>query len=229
VNILIGIQGRSGSSRLPDKIYKKIGPKSLLEWVYDSAFCAKVEIEKNGHFAKVVILGPEKDQKLFDFCAEHHLLLYQPTCDEKDLITRYVKAVKHFGTFELVRLTSDCWQVPAGNIIECVKALSTYDYACNTIHRTWPEGWDVQACTKQVLHWVNREQRDDREHPFLWLDHNDIIRQKFKNDKYRIFNHVNEKSESIIKTSIDTAEDLKMQRKAYESFKKSNEEMDRSE
>src|SRR4051812_40550322 len=108
MKVLIGIQARSASSRLPGKIYQTIGPKTLLQWVYEA--CREAERLARARQIECVtaVLGPDIDSALEDYCSSMSFELIQPPfAPENDLIHRYKAAAKVLDCNYVVRITSD--------------------------------------------------------------------------------------------------------------------------
>jgi spore coat polysaccharide biosynthesis protein SpsF len=159
-----------------------------------------------------VVIGPEGDSELGNYCSKEGIKYYLPHCAEDDVLTRYVKAAEHFDGSTIVRVTSDCWFSNAEMIAECASLCQQFDYASNTIHRSFFEGLDVQACSKKALYWFDKTQKEKREHPFIFFDENKVLRDEFEKQGFSYTTYINPRCEWTIKTSIDTAEDLERAR-----------------
>jgi len=99
---VIGIilQARMGSSRLPGKIFMKIGDKSLLEHILS-------RLQSLKHDAKLIIATSTllKDDIVCDFCRSHQTEYFRGS--EQDVLERYYLCAKQFGFDHIVRLTGD--------------------------------------------------------------------------------------------------------------------------
>ena len=208
MKLFVGIQARTNSTRLFQKIYHRIGDKSILQHVYDRCLAAGV--------GEVRILGPKDDQTLAHYCQEHKLPLTRPDCPENDLLSRYDLSM---GPSDegVIRVTSDCWDISPKVIKECANLLQTLDYVSNCITRSFREGDDVQGCSQRGLTWFNRTQKEDREHPFLPFDTNAKVRLDFVTSGLRYFELTDFNNVIFQHNSIDTMEDLERARKRYGS------------
>lgn len=218
MRILLGIQARSNSVRLPGKIYKTIGDKTILEWVFEAAkFCAEgIKIE--GDSAEVFILGPKNDEELKKFCAEKQIPALFPDCEENDLVSRYALASEEFT--HVARITADCWCIHPDIISQCVSLVKDgCHYGSNTIFRTFQEGQDMQVFTKQALTWLDANYPTEREHPWSHFDLNDDKRKEFKEAVGDVAQLINRENEATVKTSIDTSEDLELATRNYDKWK----------
>lgn len=155
----------------------------------------------------VAVLCPEGDERVIEWAKEHEVLYHEGHPD--DLLTRYVEAAKHFDSDMIIRLTGDCPMVPTDTIGHCIKILTEVDYCSNTVFRSYPEGMDVQGCSKEALEWFDHNQETSREHPFISFDHNSLVRTEFIEANYTWKPLINVENVIFQKLSIDTPEDLK--------------------
>jgi spore coat polysaccharide biosynthesis protein SpsF (cytidylyltransferase family) len=217
--VLLGIQSRTGSKRFPRKVLQFIGPKPLLKWVYDSAYEAERQLRAKRIESRAAVLGPEMDLVLKKFCDENLMKSYFPLMvDENNLIQRYFKACKLGDFTHVVRITADCWQMQPELIVEITEMMlrEKVDYVCNTINRSFIEGLDLQACSKEALEWFVENQKTEVEHPFIEFDKNEIIGKQFEADGFKYLELINPKAEWTIRTSIDSELDLKRANEIYE-------------
>ena len=173
-----------------------------------------------------MILGPSNDRELETYCDTNLMKSYfPPFVKESDLILRYLASAHKFDATHIVRITSDCWQMNPELIAECVQMMlaEKADYICNTCHRSFIEGLDLQACTVRALRWFDKNQTEQREHPFIEFDNNENVRKKFEKDGFKYIELINPKAEWTIRTSIDTKEDIERANKIYERFQKQSE------
>ena len=94
--ISIIIQARLGSSRLPGKILKKIGDKSVLEYLIDRL--------KRSRLAEQIIVATtnEKiDQKIVDVIKKLEINSF--IGDELDVLNRYYQCAKKYKSSIIVR------------------------------------------------------------------------------------------------------------------------------
>ena len=100
MKIGIVIQARMGSTRLPGKVLKKIGDKTLLEHIL-------FRLLRLQHDAKVVIATSdlEKDDVLVNFCKVNNISCFRGS--ETDVLKRYYECAKENNFAHIVRLTGD--------------------------------------------------------------------------------------------------------------------------
>jgi len=158
-------------------------------------------------WASTFVLAPKNDVQLHEFCKSKNIPYIAPNCYENDLFTRYQQAAELHDVTHIVRITGDCWAMQFPIIVAAVKSLEKADYVCNTIFRTYPEGFDVQACSREAFNWLSEHQKENREHPFFDVDQNVYVRQEFCR-KFRILELIDKTNPATMHTSIDTTDDL---------------------
>lgn len=202
----IFIQARSNSTRLPGKIYEKVGDKTVLEHVIDR--CKKADSEI------IFVLGPTDDKKLRETCQEMKIGFILGGQEDK-VLDRYKFAIEEFAhkIDAFIRITSDCIFVSTELIKACIKELETADYVSACLFRSFPEGiGDIQGCKREAFEWIAKY-AEDQEHVFGIFEDNAVVRNEFMANGFKIQPIVNSKNEIFIKTSIDTKEDLERARK----------------
>lgn len=211
-NIVIGIQARTGSTRLPNKVHLPLNGKSVLQWVIDAAFKAINRMEQVSRKTQtnitVCLLVPEKDPIISIHQAQMDVLAGHPT----DVLSRYVAVQKRHNADYIVRITADCPLIPPFIIAKHIQfAIKTQkDFVTNCMVRTFKEGWDVQVMSKRLLEWVETHAKNavDREHVCTAIK---AVNFPFKDSegKPNILHVLNQLDESGTHTSIDTPEDYK--------------------
>jgi spore coat polysaccharide biosynthesis protein SpsF (cytidylyltransferase family) len=151
--VLVGIQARLGSTRLPGKVLEQIGPCSALEHVYRRAEAALPD-------AHVVVLYPSPDTEIRAHCSAQGMEYYCYDGDEDDVFGRYIAAVQHVDADVVVRLTADCpfvtpeeIQTVAGRVMRGEARFATNVDSPRYV----PDGYDVEAFSCGLL-------REIREH-----------------------------------------------------------------
>lgn len=220
--VLIGIQARSKSSRLPNKIHMQIGGKPILQWVLDS--CSHVvrymreDCIKHEAVIEAALLVPEGDH-----CAplyRNYVTVIEGS--EEDVLSRYHQASIQMQSDYIVRITSDCLSIPTHIISKHIKTalIKQRDFTTNCQYRTFKEGFDVQIMSKRLLDWLfeNAKDKEDREHVCTLIDPPKFFPFKDSEGKPNITHVLNTYDESDIKTSIDTQEDFDRAKALFEKF-----------
>ncbi len=181
LNIVTVIQARTGSSRLPNKIFLPLCYKTLLYRMYERVAASKLK-------GTIVIATTTdiSDDKVEELCKDYQLNCFRghPT----DLLERHFQTAKLFSADVVVKIPSDCPLIDP-NVIDKVLQFYTdnsekYDYVSNLHPATYPDGNDVEVMSFAALQnaWENAKLELEREHttPYLWENP----------DKFRIANVV---------------------------------------
>lgn len=224
--VIIGIQARSTSDRLPGKIHKIVGTKPILQWVIDACNEAvnylQRETDRLGFKVRVCLLIPDGDG------AKNIYQVDTITGNENDVLSRYVAAQKKYEADYVVRVTGDCVLLPAHLVAKHVKSalIREADYTSNVIHRTFKEGFDVEVISKRLLNYLdaNAKTKEHREHVTTLIRSGPFPFKKnfliwgVEQTLPSVCHILNDYDDSRIKTSIDTQEELNLARIAHEAF-----------
>lgn len=236
MKILIGIQARTNSKRLPNKVLLEICGKRLIDYIINEAQEAASFInrqsKREGWQADCLVglLVPTHDKMLRSLYDNKIPTFHHDV--EDDVLTRYQKAVDEIGCDHVVRLTADCLFMESNVISRHIKTQlkKATDYASNVIQRTMPEGHDVEVISRRCLEHIESlaKTKSDREHVTISLTED--IR---KNDSWYKMNmpiaHVlNKTNTSFLKLSIDTEEEFERARNNLESIQKAKQDSLRS-
>lgn len=216
--VVIGIQARSTSNRLPRKVHEMIGDRPMLQHVIDAAYSSMSYINDwsrhNGLRCSVVLCVPKGDEivKLYG----GKLPIFEGS--EFDVLSRYFLMAQQTHADFIVRLTSDCPMVPANLISKTIQCamMEDYDYVSNVDpdFRTAPDGMDCEVISMKALTWcqMNATKDSDKEHvtTFIRSDKPDWLKMGFM---------VGFLNFSNFKVSVDTPEDLERVRYEYASVK----------
>ncbi len=203
------IQARLGSTRLPGKVLRHVGGRTMIERVVE-------RVQRCTRIDQVVIATSTKtaDQPLVEFCQRQGWDVYAGS--EHDVLTRYVDAADEFSADRIVRITSDCPLIEPTLIDQTVELLSNApgtDYACN-FHpqRRFPRGLDCEVLTRDTLERLNDLALDNhyREHVTLYV---------YRNASQFTIASINcENDWSHLRWTVDTQEDLQLVNAIYEHF-----------
>ncbi len=215
INVLIGIQARSGSTRLPRKAFEDIGGKPMLDRVIEQCKRAALYVNtrpRNGFHMKcrVAVVTPYGDPIVSAFQSRCEVL----EGPEHDVLSRYAMAVERFSADYLVRVTGDCPLIPPAIISKSIFVAKNndYDYLSNVDERfrTSIDGTDCEIISRRLFDHIAKAAVDakDKEHvttmirrePPQWAKMGVII------DPF---------DDSTTKLSVDTAEDLERVRRAF--------------
>lgn len=212
--VLIGIQARSGSTRLPRKAFEMIGHSRMLDHVIDACKSASKYLDSIKVLnikSEVVVVSPVGDPIVNAFSARCRII----EGSEPDVLSRYAGAVNVFDPDYIIRITGDCPLIPSYVIskMATLAVKNKYDYVSNVDDfRTSLDGSDCEVLSRKMFNYVHDVASipADREHVTT------IIR-RCPPDWARIGAVVGHFDHSDIKLSVDTPDDLKKVRDAYDS------------
>ncbi len=201
------IQARTGSTRLPGKVLKKICGKTVLEHDID-----RLRRIKNVDEIVIATTNKKQDDLIVNEALRLGVKYFRGS--EEDVLSRYYYAAKMTKADIVMRVTSDCPLIDSEvskNILNYyLKNSKCYDYVSNTIKRTYPRGLDVEVFSFKALKraFLEAKSNRDREHvtPYIWGNVDD----------FRIGQYVNEIDYSELRWTLDTEEDFQLINKIYE-------------
>jgi len=213
LKVVVIVQARIGSTRLPNKVIKKIKNKMILDYVIERLnFCKKV------NDIIIATTTNNKDDILEKYALENKIKYYRGS--EEDVLSRYFYTAKKFKADIIVRITSDCPLIDPDIVDYIIKKHieKKADYTSNVIKRTFPRGLDTEVFNFETLEvtYNNAIQKYQREHVTTYMiEHpekftlqNIEARGKLKRPDIRI--------------TLDTIEDFKLINKIFLHFKNLN-------
>lgn len=214
--VIIGIQARSTSTRLPNKSLTILHNKPVLQWVINACMDSATFINaKHPIDVEVVVLCPYKDKIAVSL--ERQIDIMEG--DEFDVLSRYFDAAVEYEADYIVRITGDCpfhsSFVITNHILKAVN--HGYDYISNVEEgiRTELDGRDIEVMSRRALQYLNdtSSHPEEREHVTL--------RIREMKPEFLLRAHVlNRLDLSDVKLSVDTQEDLENAEKRMRSFAK---------
>lgn len=167
-NIGIFIQARTGSTRLKNKVLKKIHGKPVILLMIE-------RLKKNyGNHIHILTSKKKSDDKLASILKKNKFSCFRGS--ETDVLDRFFKANKKFKYKHIVRLTGDCPLIDVSIINRTIeKHLKLKkDYSSNNVLPIYPDGLDVEVLSSKTLSKLNRVVKDkfDREHVTLFIKKN---------------------------------------------------------
>ncbi len=162
------VQARMASTRLPGKVLRRLGSRSVLAHVIERLRAARAL-----DLIVVATTGSAVDDELVREAARLGVAVTRGP--EDDVLARFVQAFDEHGGDVGVRITSDCPLLDPQLIDEAVHAFRharpPVDYLSNTIERTYPRGYDVEVFLTAALRRAARAATEvaDREHVTRYL------------------------------------------------------------
>jgi len=191
------IQARVDSIRFPNKILKKIGNTSAIEFLLK-------RVKRSKYVDKVIVAIPKnnKNNFLFEFLKKKGEIVFQGS--SKNVLNRYYSACKKYNCKNIVRITGDCPFVDPKLVDKCIQLFfkNKVDYLSNVFPPTFPDGLDVEIFSKKVLEKIIKKKltKEHKEHVTSY------IRENYS--QFKILNLKNNKDLSNIRITLDTEEDL---------------------
>ena len=188
-----------GSSRLPGKVLMKSGNgKSLLYYVINQLrYCTKV---KN---LVIATTTNQEDDEIEKFANDNSVNIFRGK--EKDVLDRYFQCAKKYSFSTIVRITADCPLIDPQIVDKVIEKFfsGNYDFATNTLTRTFPIGTDVEVFSFSALNraWENTQLPSEREHVTPYLR---------KEENFKIINIENDKNISNLRLTVDRIEDFEL-------------------
>ena len=210
--VVVFVQARMGSTRLPGKIMRNIlGKPVLLHHI------PRIRRAKTVDEVVVITTTSTTDDIIAVLCAENNIPSYRGS--ELDLLDRHYQAAKKYKADFVVKIPSDGPLTDPAIIDEVLelwlKNPDKYDYVSNYHPPTFPDGLDVEGCPFPILEiaWKEAKKPHEREHtfPFIW-DHP---------ERFNIGNVVNPRGNMFLthRFALDYEEDFQFMRAVFGYFK----------
>lgn len=210
--VVVFIQARCGSTRMPGKVMRKILGKEVLRHVVDRVAMARLVDE-----IVVITSTSARDSEIADLCRAQGIACYRGS--EHDLLDRHYRAAQAHHADFVVKIPSDQPLVDPVIIDRVIgmwlNAPARYDYVSNYHPPTFPDGLDVEGCPFPVLEtaWRESTQPHEREHTFAFIWDNP--------DRFRIGNITNPRGNMFMtcRWTLDYEEDYRFARRVIEELK----------
>jgi spore coat polysaccharide biosynthesis protein SpsF len=205
------IQARTGSTRLPNKIFSDIKGQPLIWHIV-----RRISYSKMLERVIIATTTNQRDDMLENWARNQKLDVFRGS--EEDVLSRYYEAAQFYDVDTIVRITSDDpFKDPA--IIDLVVSSflnKQVDFAYNNNPPTFPEGLDVEVFSSSALADANKDSVDpsEREHvtPFFYRNPH----------RFKQSNTENHQNLSYLRWTIDSQQDLDMAREVYSKLYKSD-------
>lgn len=198
------IQARMSSTRLPGKVLRDIGGRTMLARVVR-------RVRRATLLDKVIVATTTNpvDDAIVAECGRLGVPVFRG--DESDVLDRYYRVAEVCGAEAVSRITSDCPLIDP-EVIDCVIDTfldGTFECASNTIVRTYPRGLDVSVMTMTALGraWREADEPHQREHVTPYINsHPDLFWLHAVRGEGDYSDH---------RWTVDTPEDLEFVRAVY--------------
>lgn len=212
--IVVIIQARMKSTRLPEKVLKNIAGKPILAHVIERLRDARLVDE-----IIIATTTKDEDRAILKFANESREKSFAGS--KGDVLDRYYQAAKRCEADVIVRITSDCPLIDPGVVDKIIafylKHRGTIEYVSNFLKRSYPRGLDTEVFSFKVLKkaWQQAKEPHQREHvtPYIY-EHPEI---------FHLANAENNEDLSYMRWTVDEEEDLEFVREVYKRLYKDGE------
>lgn len=210
-NFKIIIQARLGSTRLPEKVLKEIGDKSLLE-----ILLIRLSSKFNKGDICVATTNNVEDQKVYKLVTGLGYECYRGS--EDDVLDRYYNCAKQLNASTIIRVTSDCPLFSPQLLLDSITKFNVdkLSYMSNVRPPTYPDGLDFSIFSFELLEeaWNSARLKSEREHVVPWMWGN----VGYNGGKYSAFNLENQVDLSGLRWTVDEPEDFEYINAIYKYF-----------
>lgn len=208
--IVVIVQARTSSTRLPEKVLKDIAGKPMLGHVIQ-------RLRKSQLIGEILIaVGKRKNTPILKLTQKYGVKCFVGS--EEDVLDRYYMAARKFKADIIVRITSDCPLIDPEVVDKVIKKYienkERIDYTSNTLKRSYPRGLDTEVFSFKVLEktWKEAKRPYQREHVTSYIyEHPEI---------FRIVNVENNEDLSDMRWTVDKEKDLEFIREVYKRLYK---------
>ncbi|MDB4141643.1 aminotransferase class III-fold pyridoxal phosphate-dependent enzyme [Candidatus Pelagibacter sp.] len=202
------IQARLNSTRLPDKVLKKIGNFYALEILIK-------RLKESKKIDRIIIATNKKSKKIKYFAKKHNLDFFEGS--DKNVLKRYYDCSKKFNfkiNDNIIRITGDCPFVDSKIIDKGLTLINNQDLhlVSNTQKTTYPDGLDFCIFKSRLLKNAHNKAKSDhdKEHvtPYIYRMKN-LKKLDLKDNED--FSH--------IRLTLDTSNDLEFLNLIFKKIK----------
>ncbi|MBB64794.1 MAG: acylneuraminate cytidylyltransferase [Waddliaceae bacterium] len=201
MKVVIIVQARMNSQRLPGKVLKPVMGKPLLAYLIE-----RLQRVKKAEQVLVATTINQQDDEIVDFCETNKISVFRGS--ESDVLERYYEVAKEVHADVVVRVTADCPLIDPDLIDEAIKTFldksPEYKYLSNTQVRTYPRGMDIEVFSFEKLEEAYKRavQKVEREHVTIYI---------YKNLSRSELGQVQkEDNQSHHRWTVDTQEDFEL-------------------
>ena len=203
------IQARTGSSRFPNKVIRKIKNKTVLEHIINFLKFSKLTDQ-----IIIATTNLPEDDVIERIGIKNNVNVFRGS--DIDVLSRYFFCAKTFGVDIIVRITADNPLIDPTLVDKIINEIQTgeFDYVSNMITQTFPLGYLVEALTFSTLETLHNTITDseNREHVTPYLRKN--------NKKYSIKNITTLKGleRNTWRLTLDYKEDFQLLKIIFENI-----------
>ncbi|MBA65869.1 MAG: hypothetical protein CMG55_08730 [Candidatus Marinimicrobia bacterium] len=197
MNIAIIIQARMESSRLPNKVLKKINDKPLLEYLIE-----QIRIKNDGLPIIIATSRSITDEKIIDYCTNNDIEFYQGSFH--NVASRFFNIIKINNLDYFIRICADSPLFDGDLIRKSVDLIDNeLDLITNIYPRTFPKGQSVEIIKSKTFKNIFRN--------FFKKSHFEHVTNYFYEniDNFKIKSLINNTNMEHVNLAVDTKADFK--------------------
>lgn len=201
-------QARMTSTRLPGKVMKNSGGRTLLEWHIN-------RLKQSGLDVVVATTNNDSDEPIVELCTSIPVSCFRG--DEFDVLSRYRLAAQKYNFDHVIRVTSDCPLIDPELIRKGLELYLSVEkerkYFSLSLSNSFPRGFDLEIFPMALLEeaHLNAHEQFEREHvtPYLY----------YKNGKdIELLSLVNDRNTHDLRVTVDTKEDFMLVDRLIKDF-----------
>lgn len=166
LKVVVTIEARMTSSRLPGKVLMKSCGKPLLQHMIERLRrCQKID--------DIVVATTinDTDNPIVELCKKVDCKYFRGS--EEDVLLRVLRAAESVNADVIVETTGDCPLIDWRHIDYLAEFYlkNEYDFVANNIERTFPDGFDIRIFSTDALRQVNElsKEKSDHEHVSIFF------------------------------------------------------------
>lgn len=199
MKIIVVIQARMGSSRLPGKILMPMGNTDNLTYVVER--CKKI---KGINEVIVATSSLSQDDIVERWCESNQVKFYRGS--EEDVLTRFIEAAKPYNPDYVIRVTADCPFVDYKMASDMVALIKEKKVDIIDLEGQLPRGLAVEIISYKALQYINYNGLEKRHR-----EHVTYYAYEFKTEFTRTSYTVNSTNKAAaLRITLDTEEDYKL-------------------
>lgn len=203
------IQARTGSTRLPKKVFMKLNGVSLLQSLINQlSYSKKLENKIIATTDKI------EDDIIEEFARSQGIYVFRG--NEIDVLDRYYQCAKYFAVRHIIRISGDAPLIDPEIIDDVINFYekNNFDYVNNFYKRTFPIGTEVEVFNFETLEktWKKAKKPSEREHVTSYIYNNQ--------EKFSVGYIEYKENLSNLHYTVDRKEDLDFVRAIYKRIQK---------
>lgn len=205
-------QARTGSTRLPNKIFKEINNISLLEYHLKNLNKSEIDVYV------ATTINPN-DNEVEDYCKGNNINFFRGS--EENVLDRFYECAFKHKLDIIIRVCSDAPLIDGQLLKEgleyYIKNYQSNLYLTNGLERTFPYGMDYEIFSFEMLKEANQKasHKEHKEHVTVYFKQNES-----KNFKITILK--NQYDWSNYRLTVDTFEDYELIKTLIKNFNANN-------